>query len=192
MTTKLLILALERLKEAYSVKKRLYKSQREELAVIEQAYGNPHEALSRNKRDMFTQRAFKVSISLLLLCLREELPVIEQAYYDNPHEALSRIKRVVIEFMDLCTHPIPEYDIELLEKFALFIIKYCGLVLDLLILGLRRASEIAGPAQCPNEFLTFQDTATETVHLVRLYCRYIDRVWIMLSFSADEARDLIQ
>jgi pre-mRNA-processing factor 8 len=57
--TKLLILALERLKEAYSVKNRLNQSQREELALIEQAYDNPHEALSRIKRHMLTMRSFK-------------------------------------------------------------------------------------------------------------------------------------
>ena len=57
--TKLLILALERLKEAYSVKSRLNQSQREELGLIEQAYDNPHEALSRIKRQLLTQRAFK-------------------------------------------------------------------------------------------------------------------------------------
>lgn len=43
--TKLLVLALEKLKEAYSVKGRLNQSQREELALIEQAYDNPHECL---------------------------------------------------------------------------------------------------------------------------------------------------
>ena len=32
-------------------------------------------------------------------------------------------------------------------QFASFIVQYYGLVLDLLILGLRRASEIAGPPQ---------------------------------------------
>ena len=73
--TKLLILALERLKEAYrfvkcgcnhcfivvffSVKSRLNQSQREELGLIEQAYDNPHETLSRIKRHLLTQRAFK-------------------------------------------------------------------------------------------------------------------------------------
>ena len=57
--TKLLILALERLKEAYSVKSRLNQSQREELGLIEQARDNPHEALSRIKRHLLTQRAFK-------------------------------------------------------------------------------------------------------------------------------------
>uniref|UniRef100_A0A1I8F895 JAB_MPN domain-containing protein n=1 Tax=Macrostomum lignano TaxID=282301 RepID=A0A1I8F895_9PLAT len=57
--TKLLILALERLKEAYSVKSRLNQSQREELGLIEQAYDNPHECLSRIKRHLFTQRVYK-------------------------------------------------------------------------------------------------------------------------------------
>lgn len=57
--TKLLILALERLKESYSVAVRLNQQQREELGLIEQAYDNPHEALSRIKRHLLTQRAFK-------------------------------------------------------------------------------------------------------------------------------------
>jgi len=57
--TKLLVLALEKLKEAYSVQGRLNASQREELALIEQAYDNPHECLSRVKRLLLTQRAFK-------------------------------------------------------------------------------------------------------------------------------------
>jgi pre-mRNA-processing factor 8 len=59
--TKLLVLALEKLKEAYSVKGRLNQSQREELALIEQAYDDPHECLSRIKRLLLTQRAFKQS-----------------------------------------------------------------------------------------------------------------------------------
>ena len=41
--TKLLVLALKRLKEAYSMKGRLNQSQCEELALIKQAYNNPHE-----------------------------------------------------------------------------------------------------------------------------------------------------
>ncbi|CAF2099260.1 unnamed protein product, partial [Rotaria magnacalcarata] len=45
--------------EAYSVKSRLNQSQREELGLMEQAYDNPHEALSRIKRHLLTQRAFK-------------------------------------------------------------------------------------------------------------------------------------
>ena len=57
--TKLLILALERLKENYGAGNRLNQSEREELGLIEQAYDNPHEALSRIKRHLLTQRAFK-------------------------------------------------------------------------------------------------------------------------------------
>lgn len=57
--TKLLILALERLKENYGLAIRLNSAAREELALIEQAYDNPHEALSRIKRHLLTQRTFK-------------------------------------------------------------------------------------------------------------------------------------
>uniref|UniRef100_A0A8C9LIC4 Pre-mRNA-processing-splicing factor 8 n=1 Tax=Piliocolobus tephrosceles TaxID=591936 RepID=A0A8C9LIC4_9PRIM len=64
--TKLLILALEKLKETFTVKNRLNQSQREELGFIEQAYDNPYETLSRIKRQLLTQRAFKeVSINFL-------------------------------------------------------------------------------------------------------------------------------
>jgi pre-mRNA-processing factor 8 len=52
-------LALEKLKEAYSVKGRMNSNQREELGLIEQAYDNPHECLSRIKRLLLTQRSFK-------------------------------------------------------------------------------------------------------------------------------------
>ena len=49
------------------MKSRLNQSQREELGLIEQAYDNPHEALSRIKRHLLTQRAFKeVSIFLFV------------------------------------------------------------------------------------------------------------------------------
>ncbi|WKY00888.1 hypothetical protein Q1695_015138 [Nippostrongylus brasiliensis] len=276
--TKLLILALERLKEAYSVKNRLNQSQREELALIEQAYDNPHEALSRIKRHMLTQRAFKeVGIEFMDLYTHlipvydiEPLEKVTDAYLDQYlwYEAdkrrlfpswvkpgdtepppllvykwcqgINNLQDVwetgegecnvmmeaklekVAEKMDLTLlnrllrlivdHNIADYmssknnvlinykDMNHTNsfgiirglQFASFIVQYYGLVLDLLILGLRRASEIAGPPQCPNEFLTFQDIATETVHPIRLYCRYIDKIWIMFRFTADEARDLIQ
>ena len=47
-------------------------------------------------------------------------------------------------------------------QFASFITQYYGLVLDLLVLGLNRASEIAGLPQRPNEYLNFADIETET------------------------------
>ena len=77
-------------------------------------------------------------------------------------------------------------------QFSAFVFQYYGLVLDLLILGLQRASEMAGPPQMPNNFLQYRDSATETRHPIRLYSRYVDRLHILFRFSADEARDLIQ
>uniref|UniRef100_A0A0E0HA11 MPN domain-containing protein n=1 Tax=Oryza nivara TaxID=4536 RepID=A0A0E0HA11_ORYNI len=77
-------------------------------------------------------------------------------------------------------------------QFASFVVQYYGLVLDLLLLGLTRASEIAGPPTMPNEFLTYADTKVETRHPIRLYSRYIDKVQIMFRFTHEEARDLIQ
>ncbi|CAA3019131.1 pre-mRNA-processing-splicing factor 8A [Olea europaea subsp. europaea] len=72
------------------------------------------------------------------------------------------------------------------------VVQYYGLVLDLLLLGLTRASEIAGPPQMPNEFITYDDTRVETGHPIRLYSRYIDKVHILFRFTHEEARDLIQ
>lgn len=68
-------------------------------------------------------------------------------------------------------------------QFASFIVQYYGLVMDLLVLGLHRASEMAGPPQMPNDFLSFQDTATESAHPIRLYCRYIDRIHIFFRWD---------
>lgn len=67
-------------------------------------------------------------------------------------------------------------------QFASFIVQYYGLVLDLLVLGLQRASEMAGPPQLPNDFLSYQDRAAEGAHPIRLYCRYIDRIHIFFRY----------
>ncbi|KAL3087990.1 hypothetical protein niasHT_026411 [Heterodera trifolii] len=276
--TKLLILALERLKEAYSVKNRLNQSQREELALIEQAYDNPHEALSRIKRHMLTMRSFKeVGIEFMDLYSHlipvydiEPLEKVTDAYLDQYlwYEAdkrrlfpswvkpadtepppllvykwcqgINNLQSVwdtsegecdvlleakvekMYEKMDLTLlnrllrlivdHNIADYmtaknNVTINYKdmnhtnsfgiirglqFASLIVQYYGLVLDLLVLGLRRASEITGPPQCPNEFLAFEDIATEAAHPIRLYCRYVDKVWIFFRFNAEETRDLIQ
>jgi pre-mRNA-processing factor 8 len=76
--------------------------------------------------------------------------------------------------------------------FAGFAFQYYGLVLDLLLLGLTRASELAGPPSRPNDYLSFPDAAVETRHPIRLYTRYVDKVYMLLRFSGEEARDLIQ
>lgn len=54
--------------------------------------------------------------------------------------------------------------------------QFYGLVLDLLMLGLTRATDIAGTPQIPNEFLTFASPAVEVRHPIKLYSRYIHRV----------------
>ena len=73
------------------MKNRLNQSQREELGLIEQAYDNPHEALSRIKRHLLTQRAFKeVGIEFMDLYSHlipvydiEPLEKITDAYLDQ-------------------------------------------------------------------------------------------------------------
>ncbi|KAF6025681.1 PRPF8 [Bugula neritina] len=276
--TKLLILALERLKEAYSVKSRLNQSQREELGLIEQAYDNPHEALSRIKRHLLTQRAFKeVGIEFMDLYSHlvpvydiEPLEKITDAYLDQylwyeadkrklfppwikPADSepppllvykwcqginnmsdvwdtsegecnvmletsfdklyekidltlLNRLLRLVLDhnIADYMTaknnvtinykdmNHTNSYGIIRGLQFASFVVQYYGLVNDLLVLGLQRASDMTGPPGRPNDFLTFQDVETETSHPIRLYSRYIDRVHMFFRFTAEEARDLIQ
>ena len=77
-------------------------------------------------------------------------------------------------------------------QFASFVFQYYGLVLDLCVLGKQRAFELAGPVSQHNEFMSFQDVETETRHPIRLYMRYIDKVYIVLKFDEEDSRDLIQ
>jgi len=77
-------------------------------------------------------------------------------------------------------------------QFASFIFQFYGLVLDLLLLGLNRAADLAGPPHLPNQFLTFTDQATEQASPIRLYCRYVDRFHMLFRFTHEEARDLLQ
>ncbi|KAJ8069143.1 hypothetical protein OCU04_002816 [Sclerotinia nivalis] len=276
--TKILILALERLREAYSVKGRLNQSQREELALIEQAYDSPGTTLERIKRFLLTQRAFKeVGIDMndnysTINPVYDIEPVekISDAYLDQylwyqadqrhlfpawikPSDSevpplltykwaqgINNLDKVwetadgecnvmietqlskVYEKVDLTLlnrllrlimdHNLADYissknNVQLTYKdmnhvnsygmirglqFSAFVFQYYGLVLDLLLLGLQRASEIAGPPAGPNDFLQFRDRETETRHPIRLYTRYIDRIWVFFRFTADESRDLIQ
>ncbi|KAI5863053.1 PROCN-domain-containing protein [Durotheca rogersii] len=276
--TKILILALERLREAYSVKGRLNQSQREELALIEQAYDSPGTTLERIKRFLLTQRAFKeVQIdmndnysTINPVYDIEPIEKISDAYLDQylwyqadqrhlfpawikPSDSevppllvykwaqgINNLEKVwqtadgecnvmietelskVYEKIDLTLlnrllrlimdHNLADYissknNVQLTYKdmnhvnsygmirglqFSGFVFQYYGLVLDLLLLGLNRASEIAGPPSSPNDFLQFRDRETETKHPIRLYTRYIDKIWVFLRFSAEESRDLIQ
>ena len=278
--TKILILALERLREAYSVKGRLNQSQREELALIEQAYDSPQQTLSRIKRFLLTQRAFKeVGIdmndnysSINPVYDIEPIEKITDAYLDQylwyqsdqrnlfpawikPSDSevppllvykwcqginnldkvweyengecnvmietqlskvyekidltlLNRLLRLIMDH-NLADYITAKNNVQLNYKdmnhtnayglirglqFSAFIFQYYGLVIDLLLLGLQRATDIAGPPlpQSPNDFLQFRDRATESRHPIRLYSRYIDKIWICFRFTAEESRDLIQ
>jgi pre-mRNA-processing factor 8 len=276
--TKILILALERLREAYSVKGRLNQNQREELALIEQAYDSPGTTLARIKRFLLTQRAFKeVGIdmndnysTINPVYDIEPIEKITDAYLDQylwyqadqrhlfpawikPSDSevpplltykwaqginnltkvweteegecnvmietqlskiyekidltlLNRLLRLIMDH-NLADYITSKNNVQLNYKdmnhtnsygmirglqFSGFVFQYYGLVIDLLLLGLQRASEIAGPPQSPNDFLQFRDRETETRHPIRLYTRYIDKIWVFFRFTADESRDLIQ
>ena len=277
--TKLLILALERLKENYGLAIRLNSAAREELALIEQAYDNPHEALSRIKRHLLTQRTFK-EVQIEFMDMYEYLSpvytieplekitdsyldqylwyeadkrhlfpnwikpsdsepppllvykwcqginnleniwdvdengdsvVLMQSQFDKFYEKidltlLNRLMRLIVD------HNIADYitaknNVSIAYKdmlhtnsyglirglqFGSFVVQYYGLVLDLLVLGLTRASELAGPPQRPNEFLTYADIETEVSHPVRLYMRYFDKIYMLFKFDTTDSKDLIQ
>jgi pre-mRNA-processing factor 8 len=277
--TKLLILALERLKENYGLGARLNSGAREELALIEQAYDNPHEALSRIKRHLLTQRTFKeVDIEFMDMYeylspvyTIEPLEKITDSYLDQylwyeadkrhlfpnwikPADSepppllvykwcqgvnnledvwdveengdsvvllqskfekfyekmdltlLNRLLRLIVDH-NIADYMTAKNNVSISFKdmmhtntyglirglqFASFIVQYYGLVLDLLVLGLRRASEIAGPPQRPNEYLTFADIETEVSHPIRMYTRYLDKAYILFKFDSNEGKDLIQ
>jgi pre-mRNA-processing factor 8 len=276
--TKLLTLALERLKEQYTMAARLDQSQREELGLVEAAYNNPHEALSRIKRHLLTQRAFKETTvdfmdnfdHLVPVHHVEPLEKITDAYLDQylwyeadkrrlfpnwvkpgdaepppllvhkwaagvnnlhdvwdtsqgqtvvhlqtkldqlaanaDHLLLNRMLRLVMDhnladyvtaknnvsvsFKDM-SH-VNHYGLIRGLQFSSFVMQYHGLLTDLLVLGLRRATELAGPTSEPNDFLAFASVGTEVAHPIRMYCRYIDKVYMVLRFDAGEGRDLVQ
>ena len=108
----------------------------------------------------------------------------------NIADYMTAKNNVVINYKDM--NHTNSYGIIRGLQFASFVAQYFGLVLDLLVLGLQRASEMAGPPQMPNDFLIFQDVATEIAPPIRLYSRYVDRVHMYFRFTAEEARDLIQ
>ena len=131
----------------------------------------------------FTKMYEKVDLTLLNRLLRLILD-------HNIADYMTAKNNVNITFKDM--NHTNSYGVVRGLQFASFMMQYYGLVLDLLVLGLTRASELAGPPAVPNDFLAFRDSATETRHPIRLYCRYIDRLHILLRLSADECKDLIQ
>lgn len=100
----------------------------------------------------------------------------------NLADYMTAKNNIVINFKDM--NHTNAYGLVRGLQFAGFITQYYGLIMDLLLLGLYRASELAGPPQLPNDFLQFKDAETETRHPIRLYSRYIDRVHIFFRFTA--------
>ena len=84
---RLLILALERLKEPYDVRGRLTGSQKEELRLIEEAFDNPQETLSSIKRDFVRERTFKEVKIEYFDCFTFLIPVYEIAPWENIRDA---------------------------------------------------------------------------------------------------------
>ncbi|KAJ1631135.1 hypothetical protein T492DRAFT_870571, partial [Pavlovales sp. CCMP2436] len=70
------------------------------------------------------------------------------------------------------------------RRLTLEDLEYYGLILDLLALGLTRASELAGSPAIPNDYLGFADVATEIRHPIRLYTRYVNKLHILYRFTA--------
>eukprot|EP00069_Balaena_mysticetus_P000170 bmy_00174T0 len=224
--TKLLILALERLKEAYSHLVPVYDV--EPLEKITDAYLDQYLWYEADKRRLFPPWIKPADTEPPPLLVYKwcqginnlqdvwetsegECNVMLESRFEKMYEKidltlLNRLLRlivdhniadymtaknnVVINYKDM--NHTNSYGIIRGLQFASFIVQYYGLVMDLLVLGLHRASEMAGPPQMPNDFLSFQDIATEAAHPIRLFCRYIDRIHIFFRFTADEARDLIQ
>ncbi|EAY02411.1 pre-mRNA processing 8 protein homolog PRP8 [Trichomonas vaginalis G3] len=77
-------------------------------------------------------------------------------------------------------------------QFTSFIAQYMGLLVDLLILGLRRANEMCGPPSMPNSLFQFASIEDEIRHPIRMYQRYATRIHILYKFNAEQARDLIR
>jgi len=108
----------------------------------------------------------------------------------NIADYMTAKNNVVVNYEDM--NHTNSYGIVRGLQFASFVVQYYGLVMDLLSLGLNRASEMAGPPRMPNNFLSFQDVDTEVSHPIRLYSRYVDRLLIFFRISAEEASDLIR
>lgn len=68
-------------------------------------------------------------------------------------------------------------------QFSSFFVEYYALILDIMLLGLTRAGEIAGTPEDPNLFVTFHNPTVETGNPIRLYCRFIDKVHILIRFA---------
>lgn len=275
--TKILVLALENLKDSYGAKVRLNAAEREELALIEEAYDNPHETLNRVKKFLLTQRVFKpIDISMMEhyhdispVYSVDPLEKITDAYLDQylwyeadqrnlfpnwikPNDSeiapllvykwcqginnlqdvwkidnnestvlletkldnfiekidftlLNRLLRLIMDpnladYMVSKNNVILNYkDMSYVNKcglirglqFASFIYQFYGLVIDLLILGQDRATDLAGDIESPNEFMQYGSENIERKHPIKLYMRYLNDIYVVLHLDEKESDDLV-
>lgn len=84
-------------------------------------------------------------------------------------------------------------------QFSTFVYQYYALALDLLLLGLERARDLAGPPTRSINYLgiyrsgdTDKDDEIETNHPLRIYCRYIDKIYMVYKFTSDQSSEQIQ
>lgn len=274
--TKILVLTLENLKDAYGSKVRLNSAEREELALIEEAYDNPHETLTRIKKYLLTQRVFKpVELSMVdhyqnisPIYTVDPLEKLTDLYLDQylwyeaderklfpnwikPSDSeipplltykwcqgvnnisevwdvskgqstvmmetkleelaekidftlLNRLLRLIVDpniadYMTAKNNVILNYkDMSHVNKYGLirglqfspFIYQYYGMMMDILMLGIDRAMDFAGPPNDPNEFLQLKHQKIERKQPIKLYARYLDTVYILFHFEEEEANEL--
>ncbi len=107
----------------------------------------------------------------------------------NIADYMTAKNNVVINYKDM--NHTNSYGIIRGLQFSSFIVQYYGLVMDLLMLGLNRSAEMAGPPQMPNDFLSFQVSDHEfiwifCIHesrctLVRVFFHFVKRFVVVPS-----------
>lgn len=128
-------------------------------------------------------------------------------FYDNIDWKLMRSLLNLIMHPELVNYICARHDVRLEYKdmshdhsfglirgfqFSGFVAQYWGLVVDLLLIGTERASQLAGPAMRPNPLFRFSQPQHATCHPLRAYLRYNDQVYLLLRYSRTEAADLIE
>eukprot|EP00501_MAST-03F_sp_TOSAG23-6_P001556 GSMAST32.ASY1.ANO1.1620.1 assembled CDS len=186
------------LKEIYTTKHRLSSGEREELGLVELAYDNPHEALARIKRHMLVQRAFK-EVGMTFLDLYTHLiPVYE----------VEPLEKITDQYLDqyiwyeadkrrLFPNWVKPADS---EPPPLLVYKWCQGMNNLHDVWETKNGECLVMVQSKFEKvyekidLTLLNRLLRLTlrHPIRMYARYIDKVFMLLKFSSDQSKDLIQ
>lgn len=275
---KILTLALESLRESFSVKSRLNAAQRELLALVERAFDNPHETLARIKRSLLQASSFKEvevefmdNVSAMHPVYQvDSLERITDAYLDQylwfeadrrslfpnwvkPADAeiaplmarrlceginnldgvwdtangqsvvlvqtrlsglaenmnltlLNRLLRQVVD-PSLADYLSAKNNVSLSFKdmshvnsvgvlrglqFSGFLLQLAGLAVDLGVIGVDRALDLAGPPQTAHPLMRFDSAETQARHPVVGYFRNLDEAVLVLRLDMESEVDLVQ